>query len=428
VVPLTIYEVKPADTLDSISKKSGITAEKIKADNDLPSDSLVNGQALVLLPGEKIVAVRRGDSLYTIARKNRTTMSKLQSANPQIHPPYRLRPGMHLVIPQQEENKKSIFVNGYVFPQKDTDQLQSTMPYLTYLSIFSYHARDNGDLIPHSDLELIELARTNKTAPMMVVTNMDGDGGFNSSLAHTLLTNKDVQENYIKNILQTLHAKNYFGLDIDFEYVYPGDRESYNSFLSRMAETLSPKKITLTTALAPKTSGEQQGLLYTAHDYAHHGNQADHVILMTYEWGYTKGPAMAVSPLPEVKKVLKYATSVIPPNKILLGIPNYGYDWKLPFVRGTAARSISNTQAVEIAAKVGASIQYDEEAQAPYFHYTDVDKIRHEVWFSDARSIRASLQLVNQFGLAGISYWTIGRSFPQNWLVLRSMYNIKKLL
>lgn len=424
---MTIYEVKPADTLYSISQKTGIPAQKIKTDNELPSESLVPGQALVLLPEEKTVTVRRGDSLYSIAQKNRTTLRSLQSANPEIRPPYRLQPGMRLKIPQAE-NKKSILVNGYVFPKKDIGPIKDVLPYLTYLSIFSHHATPEGALLPLDDTELIQAARVSKTAPMMVITNMDADGGFNSSLAHTLLTNKDVQETYIRNIMQTFREKNYYGIDIDFEYVYPNDKEAYNSFLTRMSDLLSPRKITLTTALAPKKSGEQQGLLYTAHDYAHHGKKADHVILMTYEWGYTKGPAMAVSPVSEVKKVLEYATSVIPPQKILLGIPNYGYDWTLPFVKGSSARSISNVEALELAAREGATIQYDEESQAPFFHYRDDSGNRHEVWFSDARSIRASMELVDQYNLGGVSYWTIGRPFPQNWLVLRSMYNVKKLL
>ena len=195
-----------------------------------------------------------------------------------------------------------------------------------------------------------------------------------------------------------------------------------------MAQELSPGKITLTTALAPKTSGEQQGLLYSAHDYAHHGKQANHVIIMTYEWGYTKGPAMAVSPITEVKKVLEYATSVIPSEKILMGIPNYGYNWTLPFVKGTSAKSISNIEAVELAREVGAAIQYDDMSQSPYFYYYDDNKNRHEVWFEDARSIQASLKLVSQYALGGVSYWTVGKSFPQNWLVLRSMFAIKKML
>lgn len=88
-------------------------------------------------------------------------------------------------------------------------------------------------------------------------------------------------------------------------------------------------------ALAPKTSSEQKGLLYEGKDYSGLGQAANGVLLMTYEWGYTYGPPMAVAPINKVKEVLDYAITQIDTNKISLGIPNYGYDWPLPYERGT---------------------------------------------------------------------------------------------
>ena len=149
---------------------------------------------------------------------------------------------------------------------------------------------------------------------------------------------------------------------------------------------------------------------------------------MTYEWGYTYGPPRAVSPINEVKKVLDYAVSVIPSEKILMGMPNYGYDWRLPYQPGTAARNISNAGAVALAKKYGAEIQYDEKSQAPFFNYYDENGNEHVVWFDDARSTEARLKLVDEYNLGGVSYWTISPYFPQNWLVSRSLYNTVKVL
>ena len=136
---------------------------------------------------------------------------------------------------------------------------------------------------------------------------------------------------------------------------------------------------------------------------------------------------MAVSPVDQVKKVLDFAITVIPSEKILMGMPNYGYDWTLPFAEGSAARSLSNVGALELARQVGAQIKYNATAQAPYFNYYDTSGRRHEVWFDDARSTQARLNLVSQYNLGGVSYWTVNRYFPQNWLVLRSMYDVKKV-
>jgi spore germination protein len=426
---MIVYEVKPHDDLFSISQRYNVPVNKIISDNKLshPED-LVVGQTLVLLPEDTFHTVRRGESLYSIAKNYGIPLKAVQAANPSLRPPYLLHPGMRLNIPMGADKDGAIVVNGYAFPGINHTLLTSTLPYLTYLSIFSAHARPDGSLIPVNDSALIQTARRARVAPMMVVTNMGEEGGFDSDLAHILLTDMDVQEAYIRNILQALKAKKYFGLDVDFEYVYPDDREAYNDFLRIISEKLKAGGYSLTTTLAPKKSDEQTGLLYTAHDYALHGEVSDHVILMTYEWGYTRGPAMAVSPLDQVRQVVEYAVSVIPGKKILMGIPNYGYDWTLPFEKGTSAQSLSNLEALERAHDIGVSIEYDKQAQAPTYTYFDEDGKKHEVWFGDARSIQAGLSLVRDFDLGGVSYWTVNRPFPQNWLVLNAMYEIKKVL
>ena len=138
---------------------------------------------------------------------------------------------------------------------------------------------------------------------------------------------------------------------------------------------------------------------------------------------------MAVAPLNKVKEVLDFAVTQIPADKINMGIPNYGYDWTLPFVQGVSmAQSISNVQAVDIACEAGVAIQFDELAQSPFFNYYDEQWRQHEVWFEDARSIRAKLAQVPAYGFMGVGYWQLMRFFPQNWLVLNSLYDIEKVL
>ena len=137
---------------------------------------------------------------------------------------------------------------------------------------------------------------------------------------------------------------------------------------------------------------------------------------------------MAVAPLPEVQKVLAYALTVIPPEKIFLGMPNYGYDWPLPFEKGvTRAQSISQEQAFALAVQYGVEIQYDETAQAPFFHYTDAAGKMHEVWFEDARSADVKLRIIAQNSLQGAGFWNLMRPAPQTCLVLSGLYDIERL-
>ncbi|MBO1914085.1 hypothetical protein J4G37_55875, partial [Microvirga sp. 3-52] len=107
-----------------------------------------------------------------------------------------------------------------------------------------------------------------------------------------------------------------------------------------------PEGFFVSTALAPKVSAEQKGLLYEAHDYEAHGRIVDFVVIMTYEWGYRLGPPQAISPLNQIKRVLDYAVTVIPRDKIFFGFQIYARDWVLPHVAGTEAETFSQQEAV----------------------------------------------------------------------------------
>lgn len=133
-----------------------------------------------------------------------------------------------------------------------------------------------------------------------------------------------------------------------------------------------------------------------------------------------------------MRRVIQYALTEIPPEKLFVGIPNYGYDWPLPYVRGeTRAQSIGNTAAVERALARNAAIEYDETAQAPFYRYYDrpetyADAVEHIVWFENARSSEAMLRLVAEYGLTGAGVWNIMRYFPVLWLIANQLYTIRK--
>ena len=262
----------------------------------------------------------------------------------------------------------------------------------------------------------------------MLLSSITGEGGFSGELASELFRNERLQNNVIRKVIDTMNQKGYDGLDIDFEYVDQNDAEYFLSFLKNSVGKLHDAGYWVNVDLAPKTSAEQAGLLYESHNYQEIGAIADTVLLMTYEWGYTYGPPMAVAPVDKVRQVVEYAVTEIPRDKIMMGIPNYGYDWPLPYYRGeTRATSIGNEYAVWLAAHKNAEIQFDPVAQSPYYNYWDGTDSKHVVWFEDIRSIRAKYALIDEFGLRGAGYWNVMRPFQQNWAYLAARFNIRKV-
>lgn len=372
-----------------------------------------------------IYTVKPGDTLFDIAQKNGVTISALVAAN-QLSDPYKLPVGLALVIPGQSIRERSIVVNGYAFPGISDIALLGALQYLTYLSVFSAKTRIDGTITELNDTALIRKCYVNGVAPVLTITNQRESGGFSGDIAHAVIADEEVKTKLIQNVMEYLDRRNYFGLNIDFEYVREEDRTLYTQFLLDFAAALRRVGYSLSVALAPKISQEQSGLLYTAHDYGAVGSIADKVIIMTYEWGYTYGEPMAVAPIDKVRQVLDYAVMEMPPEKILMGMANYGYSWTLPYKKGTAARPLSLSEIPQTAYSQYADIRFDDTAQSPFFRYYDSAGTEHIAWFEDPRSIEAKLKLVSEYGLGGVSYWNINTLYRPNWAVLSGMYGIEK--
>ena len=423
---MDIHVVRPGDTMYSIALRYGVPMSQLIQDNQLPDPSrLVVGQTIVVQYPKETYTVRPGDTLFSIASTHNTTVQALLRNNPSLLGEDRIAPGQQLVLSYWQEKQGTITVNGYAYPNIDGRLLRRTLPYLSQLTPFTYGFTPQGTLIPLQDQSLVDSALRAGVQPLLHLSTLEGDDSFSNELAHLALNDREVQDRLVAQLVQTVREKGYQGVDVDFEFLYPADAPRYAEFVARLRDTFSPLGLPVIVALVPKTFAKQPGQLYEGHDYALLSQAADYVLLMTYEWGYTYGPPMAVAPLRNVRQVLDYAVTEMPPEKIFLGIPNYGYDWALPFRQGNKATSISNQYAVELAARHYAAIRFDEKAQSPWFRYVDGTGQEHEVWFEDARSIRAKLALTQEYGLHGVSYWNLMRPFPQNWLVLNALYQIQ---
>ena len=377
----------------------------------------------------EIYVVKSGDSVDSIAATYGVPVDTILYNN-QIEYPYELAIGQALLLSTgtTQGEKKTVVTNGYAYPFISEAVLNETLPYLTELSVFSYGFTVEGDLLfPQlDDTFMINAAYANGVLPVLTLTPFGEDGNFSNYLINRIVNDMTAQQNLIFQLEQTVVEKGFQGVDIDFEFILAEDRDAFADFVRNVRTAMNAIGRFVAVALAPKTSDNQQGSVYEGKDYAQLGEAADQVLLMTYEWGYTYGPPMAVAPLNKVREVVEYAITRIPVYKISLGIPNYGYDWALPYERGvTRADTITQREAIEIAIENGAEIQFDPIAMSPYFNYIQ-DGIEHVVWFEDVRSMEAKFNLVQEFNLRGMGYWQIMNLFRANWLLLADRFLIRK--
>lgn len=422
---MDIHVVQPGDSMYQLAQQYGVPMERLLQDNQLPNPSqLVVGQTIVVQYPELTHTVKAGDSLYSIAQMHSTTAVQLLRNNPSLQGRDLIYPGQVIVIKYASRPQGTITVNAYAYPTIDRSLLRATLPYLSLLTPFTYRF-DEDELIPLRDEALVNAALQNRVAPVLHLSNLDENERFSGELAHELLEDEDDQKELIEEIVRTAERRGYQWVDVDFEYLRAEDARAYARFLARLRRALAPGGRPLIAALAPKTSADQPGRLYEGVDYHLIAQSVDHALLMTYDWGNLSGPPMAVAPLPEVRRVVEYALTEFTPSQLFLGVPNYGYDWSLPYRQGGRTRSLNNVEAVRLAWDRRAAIRYDEQAQAPWFRYVDGQGGEHEVWFEDARSIQAKVRLALDYGLYGIGVWNLDRPFPQGWAVVNAMAEIR---
>lgn len=422
-----IITVKQGDTLYSVSEQYSVPVSKLSSDNGVAeNETLVVGQSLVVNVPKSAITTRNETTADEISRQYAISKKQLFRNNYVLSGRERIPADTFVVLTYENMPQIQKIIGGYAYDFISTDRLLSVINYLTYVMPFTYGFTSDGSLVKPDDEYILGTAKKADVTALMHISTLTEEGLFDSNLPSLIFENPEAEKRLIDNIVSEVLSKGYGGVDIDFEYLPREDKDGYITFTKKLSDELHEIGKILVIAVPPKTSDEQEGLLVEGIDYAALGENADYLLSMTYEYGYKFGPAMAIAPADEVRKVLDYAITRIPAKKLLLGISNYGYDWTLPYVRGESdAPSISTVEAVNLARRYGSEIMFDDISMAPYFFYTDKEARVHEVWFEDARSFKAKMDLIEEYNLAGGFVWDLMRDNPQGFVTINSSIKIK---
>lgn len=429
---MLIHVVQTGDTIQTIADYYGISVTSLIQDNGLDDpNNLVIGQSIVIAFPEITYTVKEGDTLIDIANSFNVTVIQLLINNPYLSERDYIVPGDIIVIKYPTKGK--ITTHGNAVPYINKDILRKTLPYLTYLSVLNYTATKEGEIIAYyDDSEIIQIAKDYGVMPLMLLTTLTIQGEANIRIAYDLLLNEDFQNKQVENILNIIRAKGYYGINIAFEYISISNLQLYEDYFTKITNRIAEEGFLVFVTINPSLTDLKNETIFQHVDYSLLNQLAHNIIFMDYQWATNTNPPSPISSINNINVFINYVLGYIPPGKVIVGMATIGYDWELPFFAGFSnVYPLTIDRAIDLARDEGVAIQFDNISQTPFFIYsiqTYGGQIEHIVWFVDARSINALLDLVTEYNLLGTGIWNLTIYNTQLWLVIYSQYEIEKIL
>lgn len=284
------------------------------------------------------------------------------------------------------------------------------------VATMTYNVDSTGLLTGTIPTDQLSYAKTNGILPILAVINSEGSG-FSSAVAQSILTNTTYRQAFLNNLLNAALANGYGGVNIDFESVPYTLRAQYTSLISELKTLMSANGLKTTVAVPAKTSDSPTNSWSGAYDYTALGAIADKVCIMTYDEHGSWGAAGPVASYNWVNSVINFAVTVIPKEKILMGLAGYGYDWA-----STGNKALSLTQIDSLIATYGGAVIFDSVSKTPTYTYV-VSGITHTVWFENYQSIALKCDIANTYNIGGVCMWRLGLENTAFWSAVNAKFS-----
>jgi spore germination protein len=317
--------------------------------------------------------------------------------------------------------RTALTVAGYVAPwdQRSRPALDRPPAPVGELSPVWYQPTDSGEVrvVDGARGRAGSAATARGEEPVALVPSVSNfrEGRWDGELVAAILDDRERRRAHIEALVEVASAPHVAGIDLDYEALDGADREAYSAFVRDLAEALHDADRTLSVTVHAKTREPGHWPGAEAQDWRALGDAADSVRIMAYDHAWEGSPPGPVAPLPWVDDVLRFAVDQIPPEKISLGLPTYGYDWP----DGGPGADVAWADATALVESAGADERWDDESASPWLTYTDDTGTSHTVWYEDARSLEAKVDLARQYELGGVFVWKIGGEDPAIWEVLQ---------
>ncbi|TAK30017.1 MAG: peptidoglycan hydrolase [Chloroflexota bacterium] len=298
------------------------------------------------------------------------------------------------------------------YARSSWETLQAHVGDLDMVSAYYYKIDGAGQISGEDDSRATALVKSAGIPLLPMIQNSDRYDQFSPVLQDPTLRRQTIDD-----LTALVVNRGYDGIHIDFEALNGADRPFLTRFMAELAERLRPRGKLVTMALGAKPREMTSGWA-GAYDYAGLAPYLDYAVIMAYDYSTGTGRPGSTSPIEWVLQVADYAASQIPPNKLLLGLALWAYDWNA-MTTTDPAESMSYTDAAALLAQTGATGGYSDIDQSAWLQYTR-DGAPRIVWYESRRSVESKMNAALRRGLAGVAIWRLGHEDPEIWPVFKA--------
>ena len=373
---------------------------------------LVNMRAENSTNSKTVSVLKKGDIVSIVAEKDGWYQVKSKSGETGWLAKWAVKPG-YFVLPSGGNGLEILgyYAESYKGDTRGLSSFTGNIDKISMIAPFSYRVDQNGKISGSANSQVMKAAKTKNVQTLAVVTNINGSN-FSRETVSKLLRSSSARARAISGILRIIRENGYSGVNIDFEGVPVKDRSYLTTFFRELSAALRPHNLLVTAALPAKTAAEEWSSWSGAFDYKALSSYLDLAVIMTYDQHQAAGPAGPVASQGWVESVLKYSLQYFSPNRLIMGLATYGYEWN-----ERTGRALNYASIESIIKKYSISPKWHDQYQTPYFTYTKSGN-EYEVWYENQNSTAAKMRLVEKYKIRGVAIWRLGYEDPRIWSVL----------
>ncbi len=363
-------------------------------------------QRILALLGLFLLASLTVGGIHWVTQLDKSLLSRAEQHVQPIAVRAPRRPAPTTLKPSPVDGLPAGMVLGYFYDPGNAGNaaamLSHYLPVLSGIIPFWYTIHANGSISGQTNPAVLRLAQQHNLWTFALVENMAGQSVFGP-----LLNSPVARSRAIDNMLTLVEDNGYDGINLDWEGIAASERQAFTQFVAQLSTTFHQHGYYVTLSVPAETANQPNNSWTGAYNYAALAKSADLLMIMAYDQHWAGGsPGPIASPM-WVQSVLNYTLSAVPPSKVVLGIPGYGYDWG-----GAGTTAVSYGQAKTLAS------QYGQNSASNHFEYVQNGQI-HSVWFENTASFLSKIKLVSGYELRGIALWRLGIEDPKIWNFLQ---------